>query len=509
MSLLRMENISKKFFDVYVNKDINLSVERCEVHALLGENGAGKTTLMNILFGIYKPDGGEIFIEDKKVSLKSPRDAIENGIGMVFQHFSLIKNMTVVDNIILGLSDNSFIIDRKSAALKIEELSKRYHLAVDPYKKVSSLSVGECQRVEILKALYRDVRVLILDEPTAVLTPIEIKGFFGVLKALASEGMGIILITHKMNEILEITDKVSVLRDGVKVAELETAKTNPEELSKHMLGRELNTDYNFETVSTEKEAVLKINNVGYVRRRRKTRVLENISFELFGGEILGIAGVDGSGQKELCEIIAGVRRRYEGEVVYIGENIDKHRAKERFKRGISYISDDRQNDGLIGDMSVSDNILLRVYNKKPYAKYSVMRRTEIMKKTDKAIDKYKIKTSGTGGGSVYAKMLSGGNQQKIIIAREIRKYSKVVIAAQPTRGLDMGATEVVRKRLVDHRNAGNSVILVSADLEEILALSDRVAVIEGGKIEKILNRDEANLTTIGLLMGGAFVEEGV
>lgn len=508
MAILQMKHISKQFSGVYVNKDISLSLEPGEIHALLGENGAGKTTLMNVLFGIYHADHGEMEINGKTFAPKSPKDAIAAGLGMVFQHFSLVKNMTVVDNMMLGLEQNTTFLSRKACCEKIKAISEKYGLAVNPTAKVSDLSVGQCQRVEILKTLYRDAQCIILDEPTAVLTPRETKDFFQVLRQLAAEGKGIIIITHKMSEIMAISHRVSVLRDGEKVVELVTAHTDPAELSRHMLGRPLQEGYSLgDTSNTLDSALLQVEHLTYAPSRRSVNLLTDVHFSLMPGEILGVAGVEGSGQKELCEILTGLRHQTAGHVHFCGETVDKLSVKQRFQKGLSYISDDRNHDGLVGDMSVSENLILRQYNQMPFSKYGFWKKGAIEQVSLDAIAQYQIKTSGKTGRHTATKMLSGGNQQKVIISREIHDHSKLVIACQPTRGLDMGATEAVRNRLVEHRNQGNGVLLVSADLEEILLISDRVAVMEGGKILNILSRDEANIETIGMLMGGIAQED--
>jgi len=501
MAILEMKNISKSFSSSYANEKVSLSVEKGEIHALLGENGAGKTTLMNILFGIYSADEGEIYWKDKKVQFSLPKDAIDSGIGMVHQHFSLVKKMTVLDNVILGLKNTGLFLDRKVAEEKLIALAKKYELKIDPKAKISELSVGQQQRVEILKALFRDVELLILDEPTGVLTPKETTKFFQVLRNLKKEGHSIIIITHRMSEIMEISDKVTILRDGKKVAGLVTYETNPEELSNFMIGRELEGD----VVISKKEGTgivsLELKNIS-VKKGKKKAVLNNINLIVNKGEIVGVAGVEGNGQKELAEVISGIRKHKSGEILFQGENIDDYNVRKRFDKGISHISDDRHEDGLVVDMTVSDNFILRDYKKAPYSKNTFFNKKAIYAETAKAIEKYRIKTSGTDGMGAPVKLLSGGNQQKVIIAREITQSAKLIIANQPTRGLDIGATEFVRKTLVEQRNIEKSVLLISADLEEILMLSDRVAVMFGGEIMGILNREDATVEKIGLLMGG-------
>ena len=500
MAILEMKNISKAFSGVYANENVNLAVEKGEIHALLGENGAGKTTLMNILFGIYTADSGEIYWKDKKVEFDSPREAIEQGIGMVHQHFSLVQKMTVLDNIILGLKQEGLFLSRMEARKSIVE---KYGLLVRPDARIRDLSVGEQQRVEILKALYRNVDLLILDEPTGVLTPKETQDFFEVLRRLKSEGYAVIIITHRMSEIMAISDRVTILRDGKKIKDLVTSETNPTELSMYMIGRELQESFEIQKQQGS-EIALELKDV-HVAKGEKA-ILDHVNMTVRKGEVLGIAGVDGNGQTELAEVIAGIRKITSGDICFMNENIQKDSVKQRFEKGISYISDDRHADGLVIDMSLKDNMLLKHYDKEPYSKKGIFNKKPMDDLADSAIEKFQIKTTGTSGKESIVKLLSGGNQQKIIIAREVTEDAKLVIANQPTRGLDIGATEFVRQTLMDVRNSNRSVLLISADLEEILALSDRIAVMFGGRIVGVLNRDEADVQKIGLLMGGVTKE---
>ena len=503
MAILEMKNISKAFSGVYANENVNLAVEKGEIHALLGENGAGKTTLMNILFGIYTADSGEIYWKDKKVEFDSPREAIEQGIGMVHQHFSLVQKMTVLDNIILGLKQEGLFLSRMEARKSIVELAEKYGLLVRPDARIRDLSVGEQQRVEILKALYRNVDLLILDEPTGVLTPKETQDFFEVLRRLKSEGYAVIIITHRMSEIMAISDRVTILRDGKKIKDLVTSETNPTELSMYMSGRELQESFERQKQQGS-EIALELKDV-HVAKGEKA-ILDHVNMTVRKGEVLGIAGVDGNGQTELAEVIAGIRKITSGDICFMNENIQKDSVKQRFEKGISYISDDRHADGLVIDMSLKDNMLLKHYDKEPYSKKGIFNKKPMDDLADSAIEKFQIKTTGTSGKESIVKLLSGGNQQKIIIAREVTEDAKLVIANQPTRGLDIGATEFVRQTLMDVRNSNRSVLLISADLEEILALSDRIAVMFGGRIVGVLNRDEADVQKIGLLMGGVTKE---
>lgn len=499
MAILEMKHISKAFSGVYANEDVDLSVEKGEIHALLGENGAGKTTLMNILFGIYTADTGEIYWKDKKVVFDSPREAINQGIGMVHQHFSLVQKMTVLENIILGLKQEGLFLSKMDARKSIVELAEKYGLRVRPDARIRDLSVGEQQRVEILKALYRNVDLLILDEPTGVLTPKETQDFFEVLRKLKKEGYAVIIITHRMSEIMAISDRVTILRDGKKVKELVTSETDPKELSMYMIGRELHGEFEIQEQS-DTGVALELKNVNIMKGEKA--ILDNIHLTVNKGEILGIAGVDGNGQTELAEVIAGIRKSTSGEICFMNESIQKATVKQRFEKGISYISDDRHADGLVIDMTLKENMLLKDYDKEPFSKKGIFNKKPIEEQAKNAIEKFQIKTTGTTGMESVVKLLSGGNQQKIIIAREVTEEARLVIANQPTRGLDIGATEFVRQTLMDVRNSDRSVLLISADLEDILALSDRIAVMFGGKIVGVLNRSEANVQKIGLLMGG-------
>lgn len=500
MAILEMKHISKAFAGVYANEAVDLSVEKGEIHALLGENGAGKTTLMNILFGIYQADEGEILWKGQSVRFESPGAAIAQGIGMVHQHFSLVKKMTVMDNIILGLESGGLFLNRTAAREKIQDLAARYGLEVDPDAAVYSLSVGQQQRVEILKALYRDVELLILDEPTGVLTPGETEHFFGVLRRLKEEGYAIIIITHRMSEIMSISDRVTILRDGKRVGSLVTAHTNPEELSQAMIGRELKESAGSGGREPGEERLV-LSHVS-IHRNKKASLLSDVCLTVREGEILGIAGVDGNGQKELAEIIAGVRKLREGSITFEGREIGRLSVQKRFAMGISYISDDRHADGLVLPMTVGDNLILREYRQQPFSRFRVLNRRAAAEAANRAISDYRIKTSGRSGKDTQVRLMSGGNQQKVILAREITGRSRLIIASQPTRGLDIGATEFVRELLIRQRDLGKSVILISADLEEILSLSDRVAVMFGGRIAGILPGSEATPHKIGLLMGG-------
>lgn len=499
MTFLEMREISKYFPGVIANENVILKVNKGEILALLGENGAGKTTLMNILYGLYQADKGEIYLEDKKVSFTSPRNAIKAGIGMVHQHFMLIPSLTVIQNIILGLKPKgSPFIQYKKIEREILNLSKKYGLAIDGNKKVSELSVGEQQRVEILKCLYRDAKLLIFDEPTAVLTPQETEDFFAILKKLKKEGYGIIIITHRMSEIMTISDQVTILRHGKNVATLKTKETNPEELSFYMIGRNLKDHMKRNPFLKKKELLLGLENVT-IEDKAENR-LKNINLDVYKGEIIGVAGVDGNGQKELSEVIAGIRNIQQGEIAFKGQSIKKESVYKRFNKGIAYVPDDRHKDGLVMDMDVSENLMMRSYKKNPFSKNLIRNSKAIGEMSKDIIGSYGIKTPKN---TTAVRLLSGGNQQKIILARELYEDPELIVVSQPTRGLDLGATQYVRELLIDRRNKNKSVVLISADLEEILQLSDRIAVMFGGEIIGILKNDRTlNKQILGSLMGG-------
>lgn len=496
--ILSMRNIDKAFFGVPANRDISLDVQQGEIHALLGENGAGKTTLMNILYGIYTCDSGEIWWKGEKVHFRSPKDAIARKIGMVHQHFSLVPNLTVSENITLGLKSKGYpFTDRKALNKKLMDISTRYGLSIDPDALVSTLSVGEQQRVEIIKLLYRDAQLLILDEPTAVLTMGETKEFFRILRKLKADGCSVIIITHRIPEVMEIADRVTVLRDAQQVVSTDIASLTESKLSEYMIGRQLKLMQRTPRQVTEETGCV-LENVTI--EDKKGRLLEDISFEIAPGEILGIAGVDGNGQKYLAEALVGIRCHQKGTITLCGQPLDHLDVSARKKLGIGYISDDRHKDGLVMDMSLADNMLLQQATVNQYVSKGFISRKKVMRATQEAISKFSIKAHS----AVEAiRLLSGGNQQKLILARELFDGVKLIIAFQPTRGLDIGASEFVREQLLEYRKKGCCVLLISADLEEILSISDRVAVMHSGKIMGIVDNNESiNMTDLGLMMAG-------
>lgn len=499
IKVIEMRNITKKFGDFVANDNIDLIVHKGEIHALLGENGAGKTTLMNVLYGLYEPTSGEIFINGKKVEVTNPNVAIKNGIGMVHQHFMLVDNFTVVENIILGMeTTNKFgIIDINKATKEVEELSKKYGLYVDPNAKIEDISVGMQQRVEILKALYRGADILILDEPTAVLTPQEIEEIIQIMKNLTEQGKTIIIITHKLKEIKQSADYCTIIRRGKKIDTVRVDNVTEEELASMMVGREISFKVDKKDPEIG-EVILEIDNL-MLKDNRGLNTVKGLSLKLHKGEILGIAGVDGNGQSELVEGLTGLRNIENGKVLLEGRDITNLSPKEIMESGMSHIPEDRQRRGLVLDFTVAENMILENYHKEPFSKKGRLNHKNISKFAVELIDKFDVRPRND---KQMAGALSGGNQQKVILAREITNDPEVLLAVQPTRGLDVGAIEYVHRYLVDQRDRGKAVLLVSFELEEIMNLSDRIAVIYDGKIVDIVDGKNADERTIGYLMAG-------
>lgn len=506
--ILEMHGITKHFPGVLANDHIDFSIKAGEVHALLGENGAGKTTLMNILYGLYQPDHGEIRVRSKRVFLRSPKDAIDLGIGMVHQHFMLVPPLTVTENVILGLkSSRGLLLDLDQAEKRIAELSKKYGLKVDPKAKVWQLSVGERQRVEIIKALYRDAQVLILDEPTAVLTPPEVKELMAIIRRMAKEGLAVIpFITHKLPEVMAISDRVTVLRHGKVVTKIRTKRTNQSDLAKKMVGRKVLFRVKRRRVRAGK-VVLKVKNLGALSDKDMP-ALKNVSLSIREGEILGIAGVAGNGQRELAEVLTGLRRATHGEVHVKKKDMTNSSPKKIIDQGVGHIPEDRMGMGLIMDFSIANNAILETHSKSPFAHRWFMpfdrkwflNKKEIGRHAEKLIDEYDIVTPSK---DVPAKNLSGGNLQRLILARELSRNPKLLIANQPTRGLDVGATEFIRSKLMEQRGKGMAILLISEDLDEIMSMSDRIAVMYEGKIAGMVPAAKAKIKEIGLMMAGA------
>jgi simple sugar transport system ATP-binding protein len=477
--LLELKGITKRFPGVVANDHIDLELGHREIHALLGENGAGKSTLMNVLYGLYQPDEGEIMIKGEAVRMHSPKDAIERGIGMVHQHFMLIPVMTVAENIILGdePTHEGVLLDHGAARKRVLELARTFNFAIDPDARVENITIGQQQRVEILKALYRGAEILILDEPTAVLTPQEAGELFEILRTLVREGMSVIFISHKLNEVLEIADRITVLRRGKKVDTVLRAGATEELLARMMVGREVLL--RVEKRSAEPGAeLLQVSDL-HVFDDRGLEAVRGLSFAVRAGEIVGIAGVDGNGQTELIDAITGLRRPKEGRIRVAGRDVTSAGAKGVIDSGVGHIPEDRQRRGLVLEFSLAENLALEDYRSPPDSRFGWLFPRRLVERARRLLQEFDVRG---GGPQTPAGALSGGNQQKVVIAREVARDPRVLLAAQPTRGLDVGAIEYVHRRLVETRDAGKAVLLVSLELEEILSLSDRILVVYEGRI---------------------------
>ncbi|MFC5450479.1 ABC transporter ATP-binding protein [Paenibacillus aestuarii] len=491
--------ITKRFPGIVANDSISLKLQKGEIHALLGENGAGKSTLMNILFGLYQPDEGYIKMHGNEVKIDSPNRAIELGIGMVHQHFKLVQPFTVTENIILGMEPKKGTkIDYRTAQEKVSKLSEQYGLRVDPKAKIEDISVGMQQRVEILKTLYRGADILIFDEPTAVLTPQEISELIEIMRNLVKEGKSIILITHKLKEIMEIADTVTIIRRGKVIDSIATASANPQILAEKMVGRDVSFKVDKQAAKLG-EPVLEVKDL-VVRNHQGLAALKSLNFEVKAGEILGIAGVDGNGQSELIEALTGLRPVDSGQVKLMGSDITNQTPRHISEAGLSHIPEDRHKHGLVLDFSMSENMVLETYFHPEYNRGGLLNYEAIDRHAEALIKQFDVRTP-----SIYtkARSLSGGNQQKAIIAREIHKNPNLLIAAQPTRGLDVGAIEFVHRQLIEQRNKGKAVLLISFELDEIMNVSDRIAVIYEGQIVGEVLPQETNDQEIGLLMAGS------
>ena len=502
--ILELRNISKSFGSVQANNDISLSFEKGEIHALLGENGAGKTTLMNILYGLYQPDHGDILINGQKVQFTNPGDAIDAGLGMVHQHFMLASVMTVTENIIAGdeMLKLGFILDKKSAAKRIKEIADTHNLEVDPDSVIKDLPVGIQQRVEILKLLFRNADILIFDEPTAVLTPQETEKLILILKSLAADGKMIIFISHKLKEVLEIADKISVLRLGKVVATTVPEESTEESLASLMVGRQVMLKVEKEKANPG-EDVLTISDLKIVDDLKHLAV-DDISFNIREGEILGVAGVQGNGQTELVEAITGLREILQGKIKIGGLETTRFTPRKITELGVGHVPEDRQRDGLTLSTDLATNLVLNTYYLPPFSKGIVLNEEVIKETAQERISAFDIRTTGS---DAHASALSGGNQQKVIIAREFSRPLKLLIASQPTRGLDVGSIEYVHQQIVKKRDEGTAVLLVSTELDEIMSLSDRIAVMFRGQIVGIMDADEVSREELGLMMAGATVQQ--
>jgi ABC-type uncharacterized transport system ATPase subunit len=476
---LELKGITKRFPGVVANDGIDFDLRRGEVHALLGENGAGKSTLMNVLYGLYHPDEGEILVNGETVLMSSPREAISRGIGMVHQHFMLIPVMTVAENIVLAVEPrrDGILLDYGAARRQVSELAETFGFAIDPDARIQDITVGQQQRVEILKALFRRADILILDEPTGVLTPQEAGELFGILRTLTREGLSIIFITHKLNEVLEIADRITVLRRGKLIETLPAAGATEESLARLMVGREVL--FRVEKAAPEPgKTLLEVEGL-HVRDDRGIAKVKNVSFQVSGGEIVAVAGVDGNGQSELIDAITGLRKIDAGRVELSGIDVTKDSVREHFDEGVGHIPEDRQHRGLVLDFSIAENIALHDFRKAPTSRLGWLYPKRLIERARRLIKEFDVRG---GGPQTHANALSGGNQQKVILAREIDRDPTVLIAAQPTRGLDVGAIEFVHRRLVEERDEGRGVLLVSLELDEVLSLADRILVIYEGEI---------------------------
>ena len=496
--ILEMKHITKRFASVVANEDVNLSIKKGEVHALLGENGAGKSTLMNCLYGMYDSYEGEIFFDGKPVKIQDPKQAIALGIGMVHQHFMLIPALTVIENVILGLQDNKAVLDLKAAAQRFTELGKRYNMEIDPWVRVEQLSVGQQQRLEILKALYRDAKLLILDEPTAVLTPDEVDGLFDMMNMLTGEGHTVIFISHKLNEIMKICDRCTVLRLGRLAATVEISEVhNRQELANLMVGHqvELKTDKKPLNLRGER---LKVENL-CCDNDRGLPMLKDVSFSVQGGEILGVCGVDGNGQSELVQCITGLRQASSGKITITGVDTTHFTPKQILNLDVSHIPEDRHKYGMVGAMSVEENLILVSYDRKLFSLHNFLNWKWIAGHSKSICDLFKVKSPTIKEKAIN---LSGGNQQKFVVGRELDRTPNLLVAVHPSRGLDIGATKYIQSQIMGQRDRGTAVLMVSTELDELIELSDRIMVMFEGKIMGIIDQKDASRETLGPLMAG-------
>lgn len=498
IAAVEMKQIRKEFPATLANDCVDFTAYKGEIHALLGENGAGKSTLMNILTGVLKPDRGTISIHGKQVSLRSPGDALNLGIGMIYQHFKLVKPFTVAENIVLGMEQVK-VLKTRELEKQVKELSEEYKIKINPSSAIWQLSIGEQQRVEILKILYRKADILILDEPTAVLTPDEVKELFGTLKNMAERGCAIIFITHKMNEVMEYADRITVLRDGRLVKAVKKEETTETELAQLMVGREISMGRRNTKNTTRDDIVLQARDIS-VLNDKKLKAVEGLSFELYAGEILGIAGVSGNGQKELMEALAGLRRLEGGQISINGKDCTNASVRQRIQMGEAFIPEDRYGFALVKTMTVTENASFKCYRNPSFCRHGVLNYKKLEEQAKRFIEDFHIKVGGTKS---LIQSMSGGNAQKLILARETAEQPSVILASYPVRGLDIQATESIHKILVEEKNRGAGVLLVSEDLDEIFQLSDRVAVMYEGKFMGILLVEQVDLKQIGMAMAGA------
>jgi simple sugar transport system ATP-binding protein len=495
---VEMRAITKRFGAVVANSGINLAIPDRSIHAIVGENGAGKSTAMNILYGFYRADEGEVFIDGSPAGIENPRDAIRLGLGMVHQHFMLVEPLTATENIILGAEPLAGpAIDFAQARARVSEVSKQYGLKIDPDARVGDLSVGQQQRVEILKTLYRGARILILDEPTAVLTPQEVSDLFAILRRLRDQGKTIIIITHKLAEVLSLSDRITVMRDGKVVGELATRDATAEQIARMMVGRDV-------LLRVQKGEAQPSNVVLSVRgltlqSGQHNPALDSVSFELRGGEILGVAGVEGNGQTELIEVLAGLRQQTSGEVLLEENNIDRLSPGERKRRGVAHIPEDRHRRGLLLPFDLSSNLILGIHRQAPVSRRFLLDAVAIQRRAERLVREYDVRPPNI---KLPARALSGGNQQKLIVAREFDIGPRLLLVAQPTRGVDIGATEFIHRKLIELRDQGAAILLVSAELDEVLSLSDRIVVMYEGRVVGEVEPGSVTEEEIGLMMTG-------
>jgi len=498
-TVLELRGITKSFPGVLANDHIDLTLEQGEIHALLGENGAGKTTLMNILYGLYKPDEGEILVRGEKANIHSPNDSIALGIGMVHQHFMLVPVMTVAENVMLGIEPtrNGIFLDKAKVSKHIRDISEKYGLEVDPDSYIKDLPVGIQQRVEIIKVLYREADILILDEPTAVLTPQEVEGLFKILQTLIDKGKSIIFITHKLKEVMAFADRITVLRAGRTVGTVSPKEVNPAKLASMMVGRDVNLVVAKKPAQPKEEA-LEVKDL-FVRDERKNMVVNGISFDVHKGEVLGIAGVQGNGQTELVYALTGLLPAESGQILLLGEAVHHTSPRTLIERGMAHVPEDRQKHGLVLSFPIHDNLVLCNYYLPPFAKGLALQQAVINANGEKLVKQFDIRTPSV---FMNASTLSGGNQQKVIVGREFSRPIHLLIASQPTRGLDVGSIEYIHNRIIEKRDEGTGVLLVSSELDEIMALSDRIAVMYHGQIMETVDANKTSKEYIGLLMAG-------
>ncbi|MBS1251083.1 MAG: Galactose/methyl galactoside import ATP-binding protein MglA [Anaerolineales bacterium] len=504
--VLELRGITKRFPGVLANDNIDLTLEAGEIHALLGENGAGKTTLMNVLYGLYEPSEGEIWVRGQRAGIREPNDAIDLGIGMVHQHFMLIPPLTVTENVMLGIEETRAggFLDRERAAQRVREISEQYGLEVDPEAYIRDLSVGVQQRVEIIKVLYRDADILILDEPTAVLTPQEVEELFDVIDSLIEQGISIIFITHKLKEVMAVADRITVLRNGRVVGTTIPEETTEQSLATMMVGREVSLVAE-KSPARGGEPVLAVENL-HVLGDQGSPAVQGVSFEVRAGEILGVAGVQGNGQTELVEAVTGLRKSVAGRVTILDRDVTDSSPRAILELGVGHIPENRTRDGLVLSYPVVNNLVLNTYYKQPFAHGIRLNEKEMTSHASKLVKEFDVRTPSVW---VEAANLSGGNQQKVIVAREFSRPISLLIAAQPTRGLDVGSIEYIHGRILEKRDEDSGVLLVSSELDEIMALADRIAVMYRGRIVDVLPAEATTREEVGLLMAGIRPEEGM